>query len=175
MSSETNLLNVYWYSGWTILFSCHLYRNLGIKVQCRIWGSHSGGYEEFCLLKVNRCFGRRCRAHFQGHKISEARYQHKAVSRTRLRKFVCAPMLNTVTNISPSHKSLKEQGTEETYWQPHCNEFHHKKRTSNNNQRAKRNYRTKFPALYRSVMILHWCITHSPQFLMQIKNVQTSL
>jgi hypothetical protein len=69
----------------------------------------------YSLLKVNRRFGRRCRAHFQGHKISEARYQHKAVSRARLMKFVCAPMLNTVTNISPSHKSLKEQGTEETY------------------------------------------------------------
>jgi hypothetical protein len=48
-----------------------------------IWRSHSGGYEKFNLLGYNSCsplkgkrrFGRTCRLHFQGRRISQSRSQ----------------------------------------------------------------------------------------------------
>jgi hypothetical protein len=110
------------------------------------------------LLKVKIRFGGTCRFHLHDRKISEARYQHKAVRRARLRKFVCDWFISRkVTNISPSHKSLKEQRTEEAYYEPNYNESHHRKRTSNKNQIANPNYRTKCPALYHSIIIWASC------------------
>jgi hypothetical protein len=48
-------------------------------LSCRIWGSHSGCYENFwtitsCIpLKVYRRFGGACRLHLQGRRINQAR------------------------------------------------------------------------------------------------------
>jgi hypothetical protein len=50
------------------------------KLRCKIWGSHSAGYEEFYLLgynprslfEVNRRFGGTWRLHLQGRRISRA-------------------------------------------------------------------------------------------------------
>jgi hypothetical protein len=60
---------------------CTEKRFMGISRLCGIWGSHSGGYEEYIFwditpcspLRINRRFGGTYRLHLRGRKISWAR------------------------------------------------------------------------------------------------------
>jgi hypothetical protein len=74
---------------------CPVWRN---EVWERIWGSHSGGYEEYYLLgktpcsplKVNRRFGGIYRLHFHCLKISRARNQREIRWQTELSRWFLA-------------------------------------------------------------------------------------
>jgi hypothetical protein len=67
---------------WTLC----VYRPTTYRKLCRIWGSQSGGYDESFFwettprsaLIVNRCFRGKCRLHFQGRRMNQARNQRES-------------------------------------------------------------------------------------------------
>jgi hypothetical protein len=84
--------------------------------ECKIWGFHSGGYEEFCLvgynviypLKVIRRFGETCRLQLQGRRISQVTVMKQVVSDIFRRNV--GWLITEYTALFPSSESKKKPG-----------------------------------------------------------------